>query len=181
MSHPAFTPQPQSVATLWLVLISHPCEGSRLSWSGCLGEITEVVCWPKNRHPSQYYTHQPGIELTTIESQVQCPIQQTAKTPPSSIISSAFITYKTQQQLFLGAHNWLNVRSSSTVSFHTNNNTSCSRITADTSQFISNSLSLTPWCSEASTLCFYMILWQWMLHTISYPAFCFYLPFLALT
>ena len=39
MSHPVFTPQPQSITALWLVLISHPAEGRRLSWSGWLGEI----------------------------------------------------------------------------------------------------------------------------------------------
>ena len=32
---PAVTPQPQSIAALWLVLISHPTEGRRLSWSVC--------------------------------------------------------------------------------------------------------------------------------------------------
>ena len=36
---PAFTPQLQSVTALWLVLISHPAEGRRLSWPGWLGEI----------------------------------------------------------------------------------------------------------------------------------------------
>jgi len=29
---PAFTPQPQSVTALWLVLIFRPAEGRRLSW-----------------------------------------------------------------------------------------------------------------------------------------------------
>jgi len=36
---PAFTPQPQSIIALWLVLISRPAEGRRLSWPGWLGEI----------------------------------------------------------------------------------------------------------------------------------------------
>jgi len=31
---PAFTPQPQSIIALWLVLISYPAEGRRLSWPG---------------------------------------------------------------------------------------------------------------------------------------------------
>jgi len=35
---PAFKPQPQSVAALWLVLVSRPGEGRRLSWRGWLGE-----------------------------------------------------------------------------------------------------------------------------------------------
>jgi len=36
----AFTSQPQSVATLWLVLIFRPAEGRRLSWLGGL-----MKCW----------------------------------------------------------------------------------------------------------------------------------------
>jgi len=28
----AFAPQPQSITTLWLVLIYHPMEGRRLTW-----------------------------------------------------------------------------------------------------------------------------------------------------
>jgi len=35
-SHPAFTPQPQSITVLWLILISRPAEGRRLSWPGWL-------------------------------------------------------------------------------------------------------------------------------------------------
>jgi len=31
---PAFTLQPQSITALWLVLISRPAEGRRLSWPG---------------------------------------------------------------------------------------------------------------------------------------------------
>jgi len=31
----AFTPQPQSITALWLVLISRPTEGRRLSWKLC--------------------------------------------------------------------------------------------------------------------------------------------------
>jgi len=34
MSHPVFTPQPQSITALWTVLTSQPTEGRRLSW-GC--------------------------------------------------------------------------------------------------------------------------------------------------
>jgi len=36
---PAFTPQQQSITALWLVLISRPAEGRRLSWPEWLGEI----------------------------------------------------------------------------------------------------------------------------------------------
>jgi len=42
---PAFTPQPQSITALWLVLISHPAEGRRLSWPGWLGEILRWWQW----------------------------------------------------------------------------------------------------------------------------------------
>jgi len=44
---PAFNLQPQSIATLWLVLISHPTEGRRLSWPGLLGEILRWFDRPK--------------------------------------------------------------------------------------------------------------------------------------
>ena len=40
-----FTPQPQSVAALWLVLISRPAEDRRLSWPGRLGEILRWFHW----------------------------------------------------------------------------------------------------------------------------------------
>ena len=33
MSHPSSTPQPQSITTLWPVLISCPAQDRRLSWS----------------------------------------------------------------------------------------------------------------------------------------------------
>ena len=36
MSHPAFTPQPQSIAVLWPALIPRPAEDRRLSWPGWL-------------------------------------------------------------------------------------------------------------------------------------------------
>jgi len=36
---PTFNAYLQSIAVLWLVLISHPAEGRRLSWPGWLGEI----------------------------------------------------------------------------------------------------------------------------------------------
>jgi len=51
----AFTPQPQSMTALWLVLISRPTEGKRLSWPRWLGEILQ---WgglsAEDGHPSQY-------------------------------------------------------------------------------------------------------------------------------
>jgi len=43
---PAFTPQLQSISRLWLVLISHPAEGRRLSWPGWLGETLRWFACP---------------------------------------------------------------------------------------------------------------------------------------
>jgi len=52
MRYPAFTPQPQSIAALWPVLISHPAEGRRLSWPGWLCEILRWFARPKTvTHP----------------------------------------------------------------------------------------------------------------------------------
>ena len=49
----AFTPQLQSVTALWLVLISCPAEGRRLSWPVWLGEILGWFARPKTAiHPS---------------------------------------------------------------------------------------------------------------------------------
>jgi len=42
----AFTPQPQSITALWLVLISCPTEDRRLSWSG-----KAVFTGGADRHP----------------------------------------------------------------------------------------------------------------------------------
>ena len=43
----------QSVAALWLVLISRPAEGRRLSWHGWFGEILRWFARPKTiTHPS---------------------------------------------------------------------------------------------------------------------------------
>jgi len=46
-SAPAFNPQLQNVAALWLVLISRPTEDRRLSWPGWLGEILRWFARPK--------------------------------------------------------------------------------------------------------------------------------------
>jgi len=72
MSNPAITPQPQSVTALWLVLISHPAEGRRLSWPSWLREILGWLAHPKVvTHPG--LAAAAGIELATDESQVQRP------------------------------------------------------------------------------------------------------------
>ena len=50
---PAFTPQPQSITALWLVPISHPSEGRKLSLPGWLGKILRWFNHPKMvTHPS---------------------------------------------------------------------------------------------------------------------------------
>jgi len=48
----AFNPQPQSIAALWLVVISRPAEGRRLSWPRWLGEILEFARPETVTHPS---------------------------------------------------------------------------------------------------------------------------------
>ena len=49
---PAFTPRPQNVTSLWLVLIFCLIEGRRLSWLGWLGEIPRWFIRPKTvTHP----------------------------------------------------------------------------------------------------------------------------------
>ena len=62
---PAFIPQPQSAAALWLVLISCLTEGRRLSWPGWLRKIGLLRrFWPtEDGHPSQYLSHRSGLEL----------------------------------------------------------------------------------------------------------------------
>ena len=46
-NEPAFTPGPQIVTSLWLVFISRPTEGRRLSWPGWFGEILRWFIHPK--------------------------------------------------------------------------------------------------------------------------------------
>ena len=54
----AFTPQPQSITALWLVLIYRPTEGSRLSRHEWLvayrNKVPPPGVEPGNGHPSQY-------------------------------------------------------------------------------------------------------------------------------
>jgi len=51
----AFTPQPQSITTLWLVLISRPAEGRRLSWPGWLGDILRWFAQPSTNRALRWY------------------------------------------------------------------------------------------------------------------------------
>ena len=62
---PAFTPQPQSIPELWLVLISRPAEGRRLSWPRWLGEILRwsVYLSKTVSHPS---TNQAQRRVTSL-------------------------------------------------------------------------------------------------------------------
>jgi len=46
LSHTCLYPQPQSITTRWLVLISCPTEGRRLSWRlSCLRWLGEILRW----------------------------------------------------------------------------------------------------------------------------------------
>jgi len=72
MSHPAFTPQPQSITALWPVLISHPTEGRRLNWPVWLATYLDDMP-ALRRSPIPCSINRPGIELTTIELQVRRP------------------------------------------------------------------------------------------------------------
>jgi len=66
-------PDDRTSLHFWLVLISHPIEGRRLSWPAWLGEILRWFI-------SQRWSPIPQrweIELVTIESQVKCLNQKT--------------------------------------------------------------------------------------------------------
>ena len=47
MNHTCLNPQLQSIAALWLVLISCPTEDRRLSWPGWLSEILRWFSYAK--------------------------------------------------------------------------------------------------------------------------------------
>jgi len=71
----AFTPQPQSLTTLWQVLISRPAEGRRLSWHGARLH-TQVVYPPKTViHPS---TNRARRRVTSLIRPRTLPLRQTA-------------------------------------------------------------------------------------------------------
>jgi len=94
---PAFTPGPQNVTSLWLVLISRPNEGRKVSWPGWLGKILAVYP-PKDGHPLSWRW---GIELATIESQVRHPNQKTEPLLYRKYCSSQFAV-----QLYSLVTNW---------------------------------------------------------------------------
>ena len=70
MSHPAFTPQPQSITAVWPVLIFRPAKGRRLSWPGWLGEILRWFAHPTTVTVTHSVLAAAVIELATIESQI---------------------------------------------------------------------------------------------------------------
>jgi len=84
MNHiPAFTLQPQSIAALWLVLISRP---------GWLGEILRWLARPKTvADPST----SRGIELATIESRVGRPAHALDSTKPPTQCAHGVQTMRT--------------------------------------------------------------------------------------
>jgi len=89
---PAFTPQPQSITALWLVLISCPAEDRRLSWSGWLGEILRWFLPPKMvTHPS---TNRDRRRVTSLIRPNMLPLRHVAtqqstirKTCPCNMVS----------------------------------------------------------------------------------------------
>ena len=75
---PAFTPQLQSITALWLVLISRPAEGRRLSYTHdttvrynvtrhCLHQ-TSTTMWRELQHSARYYSGQPYLYQTLVAS-----------------------------------------------------------------------------------------------------------------
>jgi len=69
-SRPAFTPQPQIIATVWPVLISRPAEGRRLTWPGWLVTYRDDnYARPKTViHPS---TNRAGCTVSTVTSLIR--------------------------------------------------------------------------------------------------------------
>jgi len=83
---PAFTLQPQSITALWLVLISCPTEGRRLSWPTWLGEILRwFIC--QRRSPIPVLTG-PDVEQPRWYAQ-RC--YGYAMPPPTLAISHCYI------------------------------------------------------------------------------------------
>ena len=73
---PAFTPQPQSITAFWLVLISCPAEGRRLSLPGWLGEILRWFFPPKMvTHPS---TNRARRRVTSLIHPTMLPLRHIA-------------------------------------------------------------------------------------------------------
>ena len=89
---PAFTPQPQSITTLWLVLIYRPTEGRRLSRPGWLLH-TEMKClrWESNpdtvTHPS---TNRARRRVTSLIQPTPLPLRHAATPVVKTILMRIF-------------------------------------------------------------------------------------------
>jgi len=95
---PLLHPQPHSIIALWLVLISHPADGRRLSWPGWLGEILRWFARPKTvTRPSICHGGQE-LNPLTVESRVQHPNHYTTKPPEQARRSQVFKSIEQQQQ-----------------------------------------------------------------------------------
>ena len=72
----AFTPQRQTITALWLILISHPAEGRRLSWPGWL-----VKYWgglsAEDGHP--YHTNRARCRVTSLIRPTTLPLRHAAR------------------------------------------------------------------------------------------------------
>jgi len=80
---PAFSPQLQSISALWLVFISRPTEGRRLSCPGWLGEILR---WFAAAHPKT--VTRPSTDQSSWESSSRlsrCESSALTTRPPSHI------------------------------------------------------------------------------------------------
>ena len=93
----AFTPQPQSITALWLVLICRPAEGRRLSWPGWFGEILrfhviqpsgQAVCFAdvQGREMAQWRwrRHAAGRSSCVVDGQSGIAVDNT-QSPPLAV------------------------------------------------------------------------------------------------
>ena len=78
---PAFTPQPQSITAVWLVLIYHPTERTRLCRPGWLLTYTEIKWRPRESNPDTIThpsTNRARRRLTSLIKTNALPLRQTA-------------------------------------------------------------------------------------------------------
>jgi len=86
---PAFTTQPHSITALWLVLISRPAQGRRLSWPGWLSEILRWFACPKT--VTHRVIHCGGQELNSRPS--SCKSNALATRLPSQLSRLVKLTF----------------------------------------------------------------------------------------
>ena len=87
---PAFTPQWQSITALWLVLISRPAEGRRLSWPG------EILRWfVHQRRPPIPVLTGPDVEQLRWYAQRRYQYATLPQVIPSYLkhVSNYYVTY----------------------------------------------------------------------------------------